>query len=91
MGEPDGLITPHDCWLMLGNNDDARMAAYHALLKDKLNQPDIDHIRQSLNTGLPTGNEGFRQTIETALSIRLGTENAAGPERHMNKCIRPLY
>jgi putative transposase len=81
MGEPDGLITPHDCWLMLGNNDDARMAAYHALFKDKLNQPDIDHIRQSLNTGLPTGNEGFRQTIETALSIRLGHGKRGRPRK----------
>ena len=37
-----------------------------------LNQPDIDYIRQSVNTGLPRGNDRFRRTIEAALSIKLG-------------------
>lgn len=81
LGKPNGLITPHDCWLMLGENDDARITAYRALFKDKLNQSDINHIRQSVNTGLPTGSDEFRREIETTLSIRLGHGKRGRPRK----------
>jgi putative transposase len=79
LGKPDTLISPHDCWLLLGEDDQARTAAYEALCKDVLEQADIEHIRHCVNTGLPTGNDRFRREIEKSLSIRLGQGKRGRP------------
>jgi putative transposase len=81
MGQPDALITPHDCWLLLGESDEERVAVYRDLFKEKLNQSDIDSIRQSVDTGLPTGNDRFRREIEQALSIKLGHGKRGRPSK----------
>jgi putative transposase len=81
MGEANTLIIPHDCWLLLGNNDEARMAAYRTLFNERLDLPDIDCIRQSVDTGLPTRNDRFRREIEQALSIRLGHGKRGRPSK----------
>ena len=79
LGKPDTLISPHDCWLLLGEDDQARIATYEALCKDVLEQADIEHIRHCVNTGLPTGNDRFRRDIEKSLSIRLGQGKRGRP------------
>lgn len=81
LGKSDAAVSPHDCWLLLGKNDDARMSAYRALFREALNQPDIDRIRHSVKTGLPTGNDRFRREIEKALSIRLGQGKRGRPKK----------
>jgi len=81
MGQSDTLITPHDCWLLLGESDEERVAAYRDLFNEKLNQSDIDSIRQSVGTGLPTGNDRFRREIEQALSIKLGHGKRGRPSK----------
>jgi len=81
LGRPDTLISPHDCWLLLGEDDQARTATYEALCKDVLEQADIEHIRHCVNTGLPTGNDRFRRDIEKALSIRLGRGKRGRPRK----------
>ena len=55
------------------------MAAYRALFREGLDQSDIQRIRDSLNTGLPTGNDRFRRKIEKALSVRLGQGKRGRP------------
>jgi len=72
LGEPDSTITPHDCWLLLGEDDTVRRITYSTLFRDSLDRLDIECIRHSINTGLPTGNDRFRREIENALSIKLG-------------------
>lgn len=78
-GNPVAPVTPHDCWLLLGEDDATRMAAYRALFREGLDQSDIQRIRDSLNTGLPTGNDRFRREIEKALSVRLGQGKRGRP------------
>ncbi|MGB5538663.1 MAG: transposase [Gammaproteobacteria bacterium] len=80
-GEPAAPVTPHDCWLLLGENDYARRAAYSALFSERLDQSDIERIRDSINTGMPTGNDRFRHEIEKALSIRLGQGKRGRPKK----------
>jgi putative transposase len=75
------LITPHDCWLALGGNDRERALAYRALVDLRMAQDDLDHIRHSLKTGLPTGNDRFRREIESALAIRLGHGKRGRPRK----------
>jgi putative transposase len=80
-GEPDSLITPHDCWLTLGGNDDERTAAYRELVNERMTQSDLDHIRNCIDTGLPTGNDRFRNEIEHALAVKLGTGRRGRPRK----------
>ena len=82
LGKPDTGITPHDCWLLPGEDDTARRAAYRALFRNTLNQWDIERIRHSLNTGLPTGNDRFRREIENVLSIKLGQGKRGRPRKN---------
>jgi putative transposase len=77
--ETNRLITPHDCWLALGANDQERTAVYRELVKTCMPRSDLDHIRKSIDTGLPTGNDRFRQEIEHALAIKLGTGRRGRP------------
>ena len=81
MGEADAMITPHDCWLNLGKDDQARRAAYRALFNERMTRSDVDSIRQSINTGLPTGNDRFRREIEQALSVKMGHGTRGRPRK----------
>jgi putative transposase len=72
LAEPDPLITPHESWLRLGENNTDRRRAYLALFGDPLEPPEIDNIRYGIRKGLPTGTERFKSEIEQSLSIKLG-------------------
>jgi REP-associated tyrosine transposase len=74
-------VTPHDCWLALGEDDAERQANYRKLVEERLQQDDLDQVRHSPDKGLPTGNERFRREIERALSIRLGTRTRGRPKK----------
>ena len=39
-------ITPHDCWLLPGEDDTSRMTAYRELFCDPLSQADIEYTVQ---------------------------------------------
>jgi len=84
LGNPDTTLTPHDCWLLLGEDDSGRRAAYRALFRETLDQLDIDRIRHGINTGLPTGNDRFRREIERALSIRLWQGKRGSPKKNQS-------
>jgi putative transposase len=81
LGKPAAPVTPHDCWLLLGEDDATRRAAYRALVRDTLDRLDIERIRHSINTGLPTGSDRFRREIEKALAIRLGQGKRGRPKK----------
>jgi len=81
MGEADAMITAHDCWLNLGKDDQARRAAYRDLFNERMTRFEVDSIRQSINTGLPTGNDRFRRDIEQALSVKLGHGKRGRPRK----------
>jgi len=72
LGKPDISIIPHGCWLLLDEDDTSRMTIYQGFFSDPLSQEDIRHIRVSASTGLPTGNDRFREELEKTLSIRPG-------------------
>ena len=77
----DSACRVHDCWLLLGEDDTVRRATYSGLFRETLDQLDVEHIRHSINTGLPTGNDSFKREIEKALSIRLGQGKRGRPKK----------
>lgn len=80
-GNPAAPVIPHDCWLELGADNSSRQAAYRALFRESLEPSDIARIRDSLKTGLPTGNDRFRHEIEKALPVRLGHGKRGRPAK----------
>jgi len=81
IGTNSPLITPHDCWLELGENDFERKASYRKLVDERISRTDLEHIRKSLDSGMPTGNDRFRQEIEEALAVKLGTGRRGRPRK----------
>ena len=63
LGQPDPLVTPHQIYLGLANNEPERLAAYRALFNIALNDKVVDDIRIAINQGHPLGREGFLDEI----------------------------
>jgi len=80
-GRPDSLLTPHESWLLLGKNDEARKRSYLVLFSDRLEPEQILRIRYGIGKGLPTGSEKFKLDIEQALSVRLGNGKQGRPRK----------
>lgn len=70
-GKPSAIIVPHEQYLQLGKNPEARMAAYRDLFREAPDYRELGEIRQSLNTGLAFGSDTFKQEIEARCGRRL--------------------
>ena len=66
-GVRNPLVTPHEVFMALGRDDDARRAAYGALFAEPIPPREIDRIREATNKGWPIGSEAFVRRIESAL------------------------
>lgn len=84
-GKSSRLVTPHDSWVALGDDDDCRQVAYKELFQENLGRRQIENIRYGVQTGIPTGNKRFKREIEVALSIKLSDGKRGRPKK--NKII----
>ena len=80
-GGLSGLLTPHESWLTLGDDEVCRQTAYRELFKETLDQRQIENIRHGVQKGIPTGNTRFKRKIEVALSIKLGDGKRGRPKK----------
>jgi putative transposase len=78
-GQHDPLLSPHQSWLALGDNDDMRRKSYLNLFDQPIRDKDLQVIRKNICTGLPTGGDRFRKEIESALSIKFGNGKRGRP------------
>ncbi|MBV1787106.1 transposase [Marinobacterium sp. D7] len=69
-GVDAALWTPHDQYLSLGKNKTERQKTYRELFETSLPEEQVQHIRLSVNQGLPLGNDRFRDEIERLTGIR---------------------
>lgn len=60
----DALLTPHPCYLGLGNTPEQRATAYRALVCEALPQSRIEEIRLYLQQQRALGRDAFREMIE---------------------------
>lgn len=70
LGRIDGLITPHDEYMRLGQHEEARREAYRGLFKAHLNAEMVNTIRQATNGNLALGESRFQKEVERALDRR---------------------
>ncbi|EDN68771.1 Protein of unknown function DUF1568 [Beggiatoa sp. PS] len=64
MGKLIELITPHDCYLSLGKNDEERQENYRSLFNHKIPDDTLKEIRETINKAWILGDNRFRQQIE---------------------------
>ena len=79
-GRRDSLITPHDQYLRLGREAEARRQAYRALFKAHLDEETVDRIRAATNGNYVLGGSRFEAEIAAALKRRVARGKAGRPK-----------
>ena len=79
LGEPNPLITPHEQWLRLGEEDETRCRAYRDMCDGNMAGAQVETIRHTNSKGLPLGSKRFRAEIESQLKVKLGTGKVGRP------------
>jgi putative transposase len=69
-GEPDALLTPHPLYLGLGDDEEARRAAYRELFRIALDDQPLGALRLAINQDQPIGNHRFYREIEAMTAQR---------------------
>ena len=76
-GVEDPLVTPHALYLALGDDGEARRAAYRETFPQGLEPSTLEMIRKATHGGWAIGSEHFKAQIE-ALSRRRATPRPQG-------------
>lgn len=84
-GAYDGLVTPHDEYLRLGNSKEERLRAYLDLVLSTLDTGRIDEIRQATNGNIALGGEPFKRRLAAALGRRVERGSAGRPASSMDQ------
>lgn len=80
LGQTDSVVRPHELYLQLGSTSTERMVRYRALFSDKpLDENEIQHIRNSTQTGTPLGNDDFIKRIARLVKQRVGYSKRGRP------------
>jgi putative transposase len=70
-GDPDRLVTRHDCYKALGRSASQRQAAYRTMFDDDLPDETIEILRDATQRGWVPGRQTFRDQIAAALGRRV--------------------
>jgi putative transposase len=77
----DSVITAHPLYLALGQNQEERGYAYRELFRNALEPDQVHHIRATVQTGTPLGNDRFRQQVEKTLQRKVGQSYRGRPAK----------
>ena len=69
-GEPDSLVQAHSVYAALGQDAQARQAAYRELFRYELDPGVVDEIRHATNGNYALGNESFAAQVSAAIGRR---------------------
>ena len=79
----DSLITAHKLYRALGNNRQAQCNAYKSLFKAKINNADLDSIRNYTNKAWVLGSDKFKKKIEKISSRRINPIPKGRPKKYV--------
>jgi putative transposase len=82
LGKDDPLLTPHDVYLNLSADRDARRRAYRALFSDELSEELLKRLRESTNACTVIGNKRFREQLASMLGREVPTGKRGRPKRN---------
>ena len=80
-GKTDTLVTPHEQYLGLAREAEARRENYRALFRAHLDPEVIAKIRTATNGNVVLGNKRFEEQIEKMLKRRVTLGRAGRPKR----------
>jgi putative transposase len=83
LGKQSDLLTPHDEYLKLSNNVDARQRNYRDLFKYQLDKELVTKINDATNKGLAIGSENFKKEIEMNFKRRMTPSKMGRPKKLM--------
>jgi putative transposase len=73
------LCTPHQIYLSISQNPQARQTSYRALFQHHLDPKMISDIRQATNKGMVIGNDTFKDQIEKLTGKSMHTKKIGRP------------
>ena len=76
-GMANPLVTPHELYLSLGPDDEARRVAYRELFSQALDASAVEELRQATNGGWAIGSNSFKAQI-AALAARRAVPRPKG-------------
>lgn len=90
LGQDDPLLTQHDVYLALGQEDAARLIDYRGLFRSELDDEAIDDIRMALDQGQPSVIRAFSpasnsQSGSVAKSSRAAGQGSLPPHLRMRR------
>jgi putative transposase len=85
LGVENDLITPHQEYLSLGDDEKVRREAYLQLFEDEIDDKLLNGIRNTINKGLALGSESFVDQIEFLTSMRVSSRKAGRPKNKDKK------
>ena len=81
LGAPNGILSPHEMYMALGNSAIARQHAYRELFVTGLDGEPINELRMALSQNQPIGNQRFYALIEAATGQRRELKKRGRPRR----------
>lgn len=74
-------MQPHDEYMRLGNNDEARCKAYRELFRQALTGEDAHKIERAMRQNQPLSDNRFRHRVEQKYGIELGRDSRGRPHK----------
>lgn len=92
LGDPDPLISLHESYLALGQNQEQRRSNYRGLFNEVLSAEDCDAISKATHFSMPLGSAKFIEQVERQIGRRIGYAHRGRPYDTLvkNKSLRPL-
>jgi putative transposase len=81
LGVENNLVTPHEIYLQLGNNQKERSCNYLCLFDEFIDEKVLTDIRASINKGLALGDEYFIKQIEILTKSRVSSKKVGRPKK----------
>ena len=91
-GDPDPLVSLHESYLALGQNQQQRCSNYRKLINEVLSAEDCQAIGKAVHFSMPLGSEEFIEQIERRTGRKIGFAHRGRPYAKLvkNKSLRPL-
>ncbi|MFZ5601245.1 MAG: transposase [Pseudomonadota bacterium] len=91
MGKSIQLLTPHPCYLALGETEAQRRIRYQGLFKQAIPSDDIADIRECTNKAWVLGSDKFKAQIEAAANRRVESSGWGGDRKSRRAKLIGIY
>jgi putative transposase len=81
LGDPDRVVSAHDCYLRLGDDASQRCSAYRALFDCSVDSDTLQRIRVAVNTGTALGSGDFIARIGASVGRTVGAPIRGRPPK----------